>query len=213
MASLEQMAVENENEEQVALMQEKQKLKAAAATTGDGKLENGAIAQTIEASGSGPKITSMKDSEVQTVQPEVKNINIQANNQPKTDPTKLIFKEAIKEHETLSKKKWRNMTPYERSKVLETFLRMQREMREQNKSLDAKNPLRIKQDLSMCISVGTVKAGPNPHVKMAEKKLGFSQASNLKFDNQTLKDTKNIIKKVVKMQTQETMKDAHELES
>jgi len=65
----------------------------------------------------------------------------------------------------------------------------------------------------MCISVGTVKAGPNPHVKMAEKKLGFSQASNLKFDNQTLKDTKNIIKKVVKMQTQETMKDAHELES
>ena len=37
---------------------------------------------------------------------------------------------AIGQHEAHAKKKWRNMTPYERAKVLETFLRLQREDRE-----------------------------------------------------------------------------------
>ena len=105
------------------------------------------------------------------------------------------------------------MTPYERSKVLETFLRLQREMRDDTKMNDQKDPRRIQQDLSMCLSVGTVKAGPNPHVRMAEKKFGFSQASNIKFDAETLRDPKRIVQKVVKMQTQATIEDAEELSS
>lgn len=60
----------------------------------------------------------------------------------------------------------------------------------------------------MCISVGTVKAGPNPHVKIAERKFGFSSPGQLKFDSQTLRDPKRIIKKVVMMQTKATIEDA-----
>lgn len=40
---------------------------------------------------------------------------------------KRVFRQAISEHEAHSKKRWRNMTPYERSKVLDTFARLQRE--------------------------------------------------------------------------------------
>ena len=65
----------------------------------------------------------------------------------------------------------------------------------------------------MCISVGTVKAGPNPHVKKAEKILGFNQESNLKFDDKTLRDHNRIIQKVVKMKTKETIEDAEEISS
>ena len=109
------------------------------------------------------------------------------------------------------------MTPYERSKVLETFTRLQRDMNRGESSkvraAVARDPQRMQQDLSSCISVGTVKAGPNPHVKLVEKRLGFNQNSDLKFDQQTLKDPKRIIAKVVKMQTQATIEDAEELSS
>ena len=65
----------------------------------------------------------------------------------------------------------------------------------------------------MCISVGTVKAGPNPHVKKAEKILGFNQESNLKFDDRTLRDHNRIIQKVVKIKTRETIEDAEQISS
>lgn len=89
------------------------------------------------------------------------------------------------------------MTPYERSKVLDTYLRLQREegRGEAHKlSKDAKTqPHRISQDLSMCISVGEIKPSANPYVKLMEKRFGnlknkASSPSTIKFDRDTLRD-------------------------
>ena len=133
------------------------------------------------------------------------------------EATRRIFQSAVADHEKHSRKKWRNMTPYERSKVLETFLRLQRDEREARKIMDAKDPQRIQQDLSMCISVGEIKPGPNPHVKLAEKRLGPAHGAmrqtGVRFDGATLRDPKKIVKQVVSLKTQATREDAEELSS
>lgn len=82
------------------------------------------------------------------------------------------------------------MTPYERAKVLDTFLRLQREAREARKVEDAKNPQKVMQDLSLCISAGTIKPSMNPHIRLAKKRLGATidpretgmRTHTLKFD-------------------------------
>lgn len=69
----------------------------------------------------------------------------------------------------------------------------------------------------MCISVGEIKPGPNPHIQLMEKKFGVSPRSNksgkINFDKNTLRDPSLIVKKVVKMKTQETIEDAEEITS
>lgn len=90
--------------------------------TEEGTNKDSEVARIVAGAASGPVI-NMQDSQSQTANltsySEVKPFPSAAD-----ETTKLVFKLAIKEHETVSKKKWRNMTPYERSKVLQTFLRM-----------------------------------------------------------------------------------------
>ena len=110
-------------------------------------------------------------------------------------------------HAEISKKKWKNMTPYERSKVLDTFLRLQREAEKKGKA-DQGSPERIKQDLSLCLNVGEIKPGPNPFIKVAEKKMGAvrnkdSPRSELMWDEATLKDPQKIVATVLSAQSRE----------
>ena len=92
------------------------------------------------------------------------------------------------------------MTPYERSKVLNTFTQMQRcNERVTRRTKDAENPSNFRKDLSMCINVGNIKPGPNPHIRLAELK-GYgarttraAETKTVQFSNETLNDPKKII--------------------
>ena len=70
----------------------------------------------------------------------------------------------------------------------------------------------------MCISVGEIRPGPNPHIKRAEQMLGIQAPTGVlphgvRFDEETLRDPRRIVKRVVKLQTQATIEDAEELSS
>lgn len=70
----------------------------------------------------------------------------------------------------------------------------------------------------MCINVGEIRPGPNPHIKRAELSLGVQSPTGVlphgvRFDEETLRDPRRIVKRVVKLQTQATIEDAEELSS
>lgn len=97
-----------------------------------------------------------------------------------------------------SGKQWRTMTPYEKSKVVETFLHLQRDA-EKSRKVEP-HPNRISQDLSLCLNVGEIKPSPNPFIKAAEKKLGSlreKDSVHLVFDDGTLRDPQKIISTIL----------------
>ena len=70
----------------------------------------------------------------------------------------------------------------------------------------------------MCINVGEIRPGPNPHIRRAELSLGVQSPTGVlphgvRFDEETLRDPGRIVKRVVKLQTQATIEDAEQLSS
>ena len=58
----------------------------------------------------------------------------------------------------------------------------------------------------MCINVGEIRPGPNPHIKRAELSLGVQSPTGVlphgvSFDEETLRDPRKLVKRVVKLQT------------
>ena len=70
----------------------------------------------------------------------------------------------------------------------------------------------------MCINVGEIRPGPNPHIRQAELSLGVKSPTGVlphkvSFDEETLRDPQRIVKRVVELQSPATIEDAEELSS
>ena len=128
---------------------------------------------------------------------------------------------AIETHEATAKKKWTNMTPFEKSKVQDTYARLLRETRYGKKrpapaqharagvwigpDLPRGSPRAISRDLSQCLNAHEIKAHPSRHTKIAERAFGQVRVTSPvgHISEATLRDGERLIVKLTQLRDQD----------